>query len=319
MEHVTVKSTVKLNTGRDMPIIGLGTWKSKPGEVYEAVKAAIDAGYRHIDGAWVYGNEEEVGKAINEKIKDKTVAREQIFLTGKLWNTYHRRDLVIVNLQDTLKKLQIDYLDLYLMHWPMAYKEEDAAFPKDENGKIIYSSVHFKETWEALEDVFHKGLVKAIGVSNFNIPQLQELLHFAKVKPCVVQVELHPYLPQKELVNFCRSNGLVVTAFSPLGSPDRPPVMVEINDPELLLDPVVNEIAKKHNKNAGQVLIRYHVQNGNVVIPKSAKPERIRSNLEIFDFNLDEHDFKELDKLSAVNFRACYLKWVKDHPLFPHN
>jgi len=320
MEHnLSSKSSLKLNTGKELSILGLGTWKSQPGEVYAAVKTAIEVGYRHIDGAWVYGNEAEVGKAINEKINDGTIKRDEIFLTGKSWNTYHRKDLVKVNLDDTLKKLKLDYLDLYLMHWPMAYKEGGEVFPKDEKGKTQYSSVHFKEAWEGLEELFHQGLVKAIGVSNFNVLQLKELLSFAKVKPSVVQVELHPYLPQKDLINFCHSNGIVVTAYSPLGSPDRPPAMVGTNDPELLQDPVVKEIAKKHNKNAGQVLIRYHIQNGNVVIPKSAKPERIRSNFEVFDFALDENDFKELDKLASVNFRACNLKWVNDHPLFPHN
>jgi len=235
---------LKLNNGAHIPIVGLGTWKSKEGEVEAAVKAAIDAGYRHFDCAWVYGNEDEIGRALHDKIQNHVIKREDIFVTSKLWNTYHRKDLVEVNLRQTLTSLRLDYLDLYLIHWPMAYKEGGEAFPLA-NGKTQYSDVHFTESWAVLEELHHKGLIKAIGVSNFNKSQLQELITFAKVKPSVLQIELHPYLPQKELVQFCHDNGIIVTAYSPLGSPDRPPRMVGQSDPELLKDPVVNAIAKK--------------------------------------------------------------------------
>nr|CAH7752802.1 unnamed protein product [Callosobruchus chinensis] len=217
---------IKLNNGLEIPAFGLGTWKSKPGEVEQAVKDAIDLGYRHIDCAYVYGNEKEVGAALKAKLNDGTVKREDLWVTSKLWNAFHRPDLVEKALKESLKNLQLDYLDLYLIHWPVAYK--------------------YVDTWKALEECVRKGLTKSIGLSNFNSKQIERVLSIATIKPVMDQVECHPYLNQKKLIEFCRSKNIAVTGYSPL------------EDPQLLDDPKLKQLADKYKKTPAQILLRYH-------------------------------------------------------------
>ncbi|KAG0721132.1 1,5-anhydro-D-fructose reductase [Chionoecetes opilio] len=195
--------------------------QSKPGEVTQAVKDAISCGYRHIDCALVYGNECEVGAAIKAKLEDGTVKREDLFITSKCWNTFHSKELVLPTLKESLGNLGLQYLDLYLIHWPMGYKEGVGRFPSDSNGKTIYSEVDYLETWLAMEEAFRSGLVKSIGVSNFNKKQIERVLKEGTIKPVTNQIECHPYLNQKKMVDFCRAKEICVTAYSPLGSPDR--------------------------------------------------------------------------------------------------
>lgn len=242
------------------------SFQSPPGQVTQAVKDAIDVGYRHIDCALVYGNEHEVGAGVNAKISEGVVKRwvkhtaasvlsiwwliitkiiklspynfsEDLFLTSKLWNTFHRPDLVIPSLHTSLKNLGTPYLDLYLIHWPFAYKEDGELFPTDESGKIQFSSVDFLDTWKELEKAVDAGLTKSIGISNFNKAQTQRVLDSCRIKPAVNQIECHPYLTQQKLSEYLKSVGIVVTAYSPLGSPDRP--WVTKDDPVLLDDPKV--------------------------------------------------------------------------------
>ncbi|CAN7992050.1 unnamed protein product [Ixodes pacificus] len=197
-------------------------YQSEPGKVYEAVKNAIDAGYRHIDCALAYQNEDEVGRAIEEKIKEGVVERKDLWVTSKCWNTFHSKSKVLECCQLSLKRLRLDYLDLYLMHWPFGYQEGGDIFPRNQAGDILFSDVDYLETWEGMEECYEKGLVRDIGLSNFNSEQIMRVLKAAKVKPVMLQVECHPYLNQSQLIEFCKKLDIKVTGYSPLGSPDRP-------------------------------------------------------------------------------------------------
>ncbi|XP_067931245.1 aldo-keto reductase family 1 member B1-like [Watersipora subatra] len=308
-------ATLKFHNGCEMPQIGFGTWQSKPGEVATAVKCAIDAGYRHIDCAYVYGNEKEVGEALTAKFADGTVKREDIFITSKLWNTYHRKDLVSKALAISLERLGLEYLDLYLIHWPMAYKEDAGDFPKTEEGKFIFSDVHFMDTWKEMENLVDAGKIKSIGLSNFNSLQIQEVIDNGRIKPANLQIEVNPYLSQDKLVAFCAEKGIVVTGYSPLGSPARPWAKPE--DPTLLEDPKVVAIAERLKRTPAQVVLRWAVQRGISTIPKSVTEARIKANLEVFDFSLSDDDMIVLHSFDDETHRVCALSWVSDHPLFP--
>jgi len=303
-----------MNNGLKVPQFGLGTWKSKPGEVTQAVKDAIDAGYRHIDGAFVYQNENEVGTAIVQKLKEGVVKREDLFITSKLWNSFHSPKLVVPAIKKTLELLGVDYLDLYLIHWPMGYKEGGGLFESDSNGKQLYSDVDYVDTWKQMEECVKQGLTKSIGISNFNKKQIERVLAVATIKPVMNQVECHPYLNQQKLIDFCKSKDILITAYSPLGSPDRP--WAKPGDPSLLDDPKLKVIAEKYGKSTAQVLIRYQLERGTVVIPKSVTKSRIIENMNIFDFQLNKDDVKTIDAMDC-NGRFVGLAPMKDHPHFP--
>jgi len=315
----SVVPKLQLNNGLTIPALGLGTWGSPAGQVAQAVKDAIDAGYRHIDGAYVYGNENEVGEGVNAKINEGVVKREDLFITSKLWNTFHRPDLVLPALKETLRLLNTPYVDLYLIHWPFAYKEGGELFPKDENEKIQFSSVDYLDTWREMEKLVDAGLAKSIGVSNFNAAQVTRLLKSCRIKPVTNQIECHPYLNQKKLSAFLSSVGIVVTAYSPLGSPNRP--WVTKDDPVLLEDPKLVGVAKKYNKTTAQILIRYQLQRGHAVIPKSVTKQRIVSNFNVFDFKLTPEDISLIDSFEC-NGRICPMTGALDsspHPDYPFN
>ncbi|XP_066137248.1 aldo-keto reductase family 1 member C15-like [Saccopteryx bilineata] len=311
---------VKLHDGHFMPVLGLGTIASEgvpKSKVTEATKVAIDVGFRHIDAAYVYENEEEVGKAIREKIADGTVKREDIFYTTKLWTTFFRPELVRQALERSLKKLQLDYVDLFIIHVPIAMKPGEGLFPKDASGNFILETVDLRDTWEALEKCKDAGLTKSIGVSNFNRKLLEMILNKPglKYKPVCNQVECHPYLNQSKLLEFCKSKDIVLVAYSALGT-QRDPKWVDKDSPVLLEDPTLNAIAKKHNRSAGQVALRYQVQRGVVVLAKSFNEKRIKENFQVFDFELTPEDMKAIDGLNK-NYRYFKFAFAADHPYYP--
>ncbi|CAO3678571.1 hypothetical protein G6F70_004407 [Rhizopus microsporus] len=290
-----------LYTGAEIPQIGLGTWLSKPNEVRDAVKYALEIGYRHLDCAYCYCNEDEVGQGIRES----GVPREKIFITSKLWNTHHRKEYVKANVRASLKALGVDYLDLYLVHWPVSFVNPgtpedtptvpnmDYIIPK-KDGKVPIDHVDDEETWRAMEELVEEGLVKAIGLSNYNIEKTKKILSFCKIKPAMNQIELHPALQQPELVKFCQDNGIAVTAYSPLGNN-------VYGEKRIVDDPIIVSVAKKLNKSPAQVCISFAAQRGVIVIPKSVTPSRIKENFQ--DFVLPQEDFDAIASLGSRNIR----------------
>ncbi len=262
-----MSNIVKLNNGLEMPVIGLGVFQVEDGQVViDSVKAAIRNGYRSIDTAAIYQNEEGVGQGIREALEENGLKREDLFITSKVWNADLGYQSTIDAFELSLKKLGLDYLDLYLIHWPV-------------EGKYV-------ESWKALETLYKNGKVKAIGMSNFQIHHLKEVMANAEIMPMINQVELHPMLSQAELREFLKENSIQVEAWAPL-------MQGQLFENETLL-----QIAKKHNKSIAQVVLRWHLQNGVVIIPKSIKEHRIQENANIFDFELTEEDMNQINSLN---------------------
>lgn len=285
--------TLKFRNGDKMPAIGLGTWKSGKGEVGEAVKIALKNGYRHIDCASTYGNEAEIGEAFSEIFSEGKIKREDVWVTSKLWNDSHKKEHVLPALKQTLNDLQLDYLDLYLIHWPVAFKH-GVSFPSKDEDYLSLEEVPLIETWNELIKAKEQGLVKHIGVSNFSSKKLNDLMSQTSEHPEMNQVELHPFLPQPELLQFCKENDIHCTAYSPLGSGDRSAQMKADDEPSLMEEPAIKDVAKKHNASPAQVLIKWAVSRGTAVIPKSTTKEHIISNLESEKLPLDEDDLKKI-------------------------
>ncbi|XP_070502400.1 aldo-keto reductase family 1 member B1-like [Chironomus tepperi] len=297
------------------------TRRSPVGEVIQAVKDAIDAGYRHFDCAHIYENEEEVGQAINDKIAEGTVKREDLFITSKLWNTFHDPKEVRGACKESLKKLNLDYLDLYLIHWPMGYAMTDGTAKLDEAGEHLLTNFDLLDTYRAMEELVDAGLTKSIGVSNFNIKQIDYITENARIQPVTNQIECHPYLLNTKLREHCKSKNIVVTAYSPLGSPGtkgRSNIQFYSTpeDRSILREPKLKAIAEKHNKSPAQILIRFQIQLGNVVIPKSITKKRIISNIDVFDFQLTAEDMNDLQNFGYVQ-RAWNFEIDKAHPEYP--
>uniref|UniRef100_A0A914XEI6 NADP-dependent oxidoreductase domain-containing protein n=1 Tax=Plectus sambesii TaxID=2011161 RepID=A0A914XEI6_9BILA len=279
-------ASVKLSTGASMPLLGIGTWQSKPGEVEAAVRTALDLGYRLIDTAAVYGNEAEIGHVLHEYISQGKLKRSDVFITTKVWCTHNRPEQIEGQLRESLAKLQLDYVDLYLVHMPVATNLDMSA--QDHTVSVV-------DTWRGMEGVFEKGLTKAIGVSNFSEEQVQRIYDNAKVKPHNLQFELQ---------QLCNKLNISFTAYAPLGSPGRVhftlPSGAKLDwapAPNPLEDPIVVKLSQKYHKTPAQILIRLMLERHMSVIPKSVNPARIKENFEVEDFSLTAEEVAELNSV----------------------
>lgn len=288
--------TLQFRNEDKIPAIGLGTWKATGDEVKKAVKEAILAGYRHIDTAAVYRNEEAIGDALAEIFAESKISRKDIFITSKLWNNAHGKGQVRPALLDSLKKLRLDYLDLYLIHWPVAFRN-GVNSPKTPDDYLTPEEAPIQDTWKQMELAKNEGLVRHIGVSNFSETKLRNLVSKATQKPEMNQVELHPLLQQNELLAYCKSEGIHITAYSPLGSGDRSSAMKSSEEPNMMDIEILKEMARKKNASVAQVLIAWHIHRGCAAIPKSTTKEHIISNLKAADLELTAIDMERISKL----------------------
>lgn len=237
-----------------------------------------------------------------------------MFYTSKLWNCFHDPKDVRGACEHTLKQLNIGYLDLYLIHWPIGYQKSDKLFPTDADGKPLHTNFDLLDVWREMEKLVDAGLTKSIGVSNFNIEQVDKIVANARIQPVTNQIEVHPYLLNKDLIKHCREKNLQVTAYSPLGSPGRP--WATVDDRVVLKEPKLVEIAEKYKKSPGQVLIRYQIEIGNIPIPKSVTKQRIIDNFNVFDFKLTADEIKAIESFNYTE-RICKLSQDVDHPDYP--
>jgi diketogulonate reductase-like aldo/keto reductase len=263
-----------LNNGTsEMPALGFGTLIPDPVETKNATRAALETGFRQFDSAERYRNETQVGEAMQEVFKEGRIKREEVFIATKLWNSNHRPVRVKPAFEASLERLQLDYVDLYLIHTPFAFQPGDEQDPRDENGQVIYDEgVTLLDTWRALESLVDEGRCKAIGLSDVNVEKAKPIVESARIKPAVIHVESHPYLPEWELLEFCNQKGIVLQAFAALG---------HSSEPRLLDDPVITSIAKRVNKTPAQVLLAWSVQRGTALLTTSKTPSRIKENFEI--------------------------------------
>ncbi|KAL1505962.1 hypothetical protein ABEB36_005405 [Hypothenemus hampei] len=313
---MVVVPTVTLNNGRKCPILGLGTWLSAPGECAATTKYAIEVGYRHIDAAWLYSNEKEVGQGVRQAIAENTVKREDMFITTKLWNTFHERQDVVPAMKRSLENFGLDYVDLYLIHWPVAAKVTDGVIDINLPFKnMAYYDHDFCETWKGMEECVDLGLTKSIGLSNFNSEQVQRICDSARIKPAMNQVEVTPLLNQKKLIAFCKERGIHITAYSPFGSPGRP--WKKSEDPVIdFEDPRLVKIGKKYGKTTSQVILRYLIHLGTIPVPKSSNKERIKQNIDIFNFELNPEEIQVLDGFNC-DFRSVAAEELAGSNQYP--
>lgn len=292
---MSTQKILNLRDETEMPAFGLGTWKSGPGEVYDAVRVALKAGYKHLDCAAVYGNEAEVGRAITDAIEANDITRDELWVTSKLWNDSHLPEHVKPALEQTLADLGLNELDLYLIHWPIAFKH-GVGFPESGDEFLTLEEAPLQATWEAMQEVKKAGLTRQIGVSNMG-PQRLSALADGGETPAVNQVECHPHLQQRELLAYCRDHQIVMTAYSPLGSSDRQ--YRKDDEPPLLEHPGIQDIAQELDASPAQVLIAWALARDTAVIPKSVTPRYIKENLQAQRLQLEDAHLEaiaEMDK-----------------------
>ncbi|VDO01866.1 unnamed protein product [Rodentolepis nana] len=305
--------TLQLNSGYKVPQVAFGTFEAPRTEVYNAVKEAFDAGYRHIDCAMLYANEEEVGQAIAESMKKHNLKREDIFVTSKLWCDRHDPKVVRKSCEESLKALGLEYLDLYLIHFPFSFQvKEGAKFDFVDPNKLIFENHKLEDTWREMEKLVPAGLAKSVGVSNFNKRQIEHIIKHGTMVPAVNQIEVHLHWLNTKLIEFCRSKGIQVEAYAPFGSPG----FIKEKFESLFELKAVVEIANKHKVTPAQVLIRHGLQRNMVVIAKSVTPERIHKNFDVLSFELTK---EEMDKLNhaGTSIRLFKIPAMVDHPEYP--
>lgn len=294
------------NPQQALPSVGLGLWKIAPADVGGLIKEAVRVGYRHLDSACDYGNEAEAGLGIQDALAAGYCTRDDLWITSKLWNTYHAPEHVRPALERTLRDLQLDTLDCYLVHFPiaLAYVPFETRYPPGwffdpdaEKPAMQLARVPLAETWGAMEDLVDAGLVRRIGVCNVGTAQLRDLQAGARIQPAILQVEMHPLLAQEKLLRFCQQSGVAVTAFSPLGAPSYVPLGMASEGDSLLTHPVVTRIATAVERTAAQVLLRWGVQRGTAVIPKTSRVERLAENIAVFDFALSDEQMAAISSL----------------------
>lgn len=301
------ESELKLADGTTIPSVGLGLWKIERSQTANVTETALKLGYRHLDSACDYGNEAEAGEGIKRALDQGVCRRDELWVTSKLWNTYHAKEHVRPALERTLADLKLDYLDLYLIHFPIAqrfvpfeerYPPEWFFDPNAPNPRIESDPVPISETWGAMEDLVESGLVKRIGVCNFGCSLLRDLLSYAKIRPSVLQVESHPYLTQEKLLRYCQQENIVYTAFSPLGAQSYFSLGMADPSESLLNHTLIHEIAAGQRRTPAQVLLRWGIQRGTAVVPKSANERRLKENLQLFDFQLSEAEMRSISRLN---------------------
>ena len=268
-------------------MLGFGTWRLAGEITAEMIEMAIKIGYRHIDCAAIYGNEKEVGKGIKNAIRHGLVKREDLFVTSKLWNTEHAPVDVAMACRQTLQDLGLEYVDLYLMHWGVGFTKGEGSHPVGNDNLIKLSFVPLTDTWRAMEKLVEENLAKSIGIANFTGPMMVDLLSYAKIKPMMNQIELHPYNAQNDLIEFCHGQGVAVTAYSSFGSNEAP----------ILKDATIGKIAEKYERTPAQIALKWSLQKDVVVIPKSSSEQQIYENFNVADFELSDEDMKTIDAL----------------------
>ncbi len=307
----TALKTLPFQDGAAMPMLGLGTWNAPAGEVGAAVTAALQLGYRHIDCAAIYGNEAEIGEAIAAAIRSGLVRRDDLWITSKLWNNAHAPEDVAPALERTLADLQLEHLDLYLIHWPVAFRP-GVVMPESAEDLVSLETLPIAATWAAMEAAVERGLCRHIGVSNFGMATLYGLLGQARIRPAMNQVELHPYLQQSQLFTFCEAHGVHLTGYSPLGTPGLRPEMGPPGQPVLLEDPTITAIATRRGLTPAQVVLGWALQRGTAVIPKSVSPKRLAENLAAAEAELAPEDMEAIAGLDRHHRFIDGSFWVKE-------
>uniref|UniRef100_A0A0K0EZD2 Alcohol dehydrogenase [NADP(+)] (inferred by orthology to a human protein) n=1 Tax=Strongyloides venezuelensis TaxID=75913 RepID=A0A0K0EZD2_STRVS len=301
-----LNQSIKLSNGLKMPLLGLGTWQAQSKEMEVALKVALDNGYRLIDTAKIYGNETIIGKVLKEYINSGKLTRDDVFVTTKLWCTHNKPTYIESELIESLRRLQLEYVDLYLVHFPTCFNQAGTAFDK---------TVKVEDTWRGMEAVYEKGLTKSIGISNFSNEQIERIMKIAKVPIHNSQVEVNLYWPQFEHQEVCKKYNISLTAYAPIGSPGRYNYKA-INwgeTKDVLEDKIVIELGKKYNKTPAQILLRHLIQRDIAIIPKSSNRNRIIQNSQIFDFEIDDSD---MERLNSIPFRQRIFKqeFMIGHP-----
>lgn len=324
-----MSASIKVAT-QTMPAVGLGLWKIDREDTADVVRNAIATGYRHLDSAADYGNEAEVGEGISRAIAEGLCTRDELWITSKLWNTYHRPEHVQAACEKSLSDLDLDYLDLYLIHFPISlkYVDIDSRYPPEwifdpyaEKPRMEIDPVPLQETWKAMEQLVHSGLVKEIGICNYSSALLHDLMAYADIKPAMLQIESHPYLTQANLIRVAEAYDIAVTAFSPLGALSYVPLDMASENESVLQQQVVIDAGKRLNRSPAQIVLRWGIQRGTAVIPKTINPNRLKENLQLFDFDLNEAEMTAISELNQ-NRRFndpgvfCELAFNRFYPIY---